>query len=151
MLTILRNFLFRKKVDSFIRESKKVFSEGKIVMSYVKYQDKINFFFAIEEKVIFIQKEVNKSILISEIKFIDILKQDSNFLKAIEISQEYGEIIDSSETIYFIFNFLGNIKEEFGITLLEQKAVMESVLKEKRFFEQNLNVSIPVEKYIWVD
>lgn len=151
MFKIFKKILFSRKVDSFIIEAKKVFSDGKIVMSYVKESRKIIFFFAIEEKIIFITKEINSSIKISKINFSDILNQSVDFIKAIEMSQKYGEVIDSSETIYFVFNFLGNIKEQFGITLLEQKTVMDSILKENKFFAQNPNVSIPMEKYSWVD
>ncbi len=151
MFSIINKFLFNNQISSFIYEAKKVVSDGKTIMSYLIEDNKIIFFFVFREKIIFFKKEKNSPIEIKEIKFEDILLQEYSFIKTINLSKNTGEIVEPSETIYFLFNFINNIKNQFLLSVFEQSQLIESILEQKDFFNNNLTVMSPEQRYNWVD
>ncbi len=151
MFDIINKILFKNQISSFIYEAQKVVNDEKMIMSYLIEGRKIIFFFVFKENIIFIKKETNFPIEIKNIQFQDILKQEYNFIKAISLSKHMGEIIEPSETIYFLFNFINNIKIQFSLSIFEQTKVIESVLSQKDFFSNNSTVMSPEQMYNWVD
>ncbi len=151
MFNTVKKILFKDQISSFIRESKKVVLDKKMVMSYLIEPEEIIFFFILSNTILLMKKHKNKSLEIKTIQFDEIYLQDLTTIKAIKESQYKGETVDSISTIYFLFNFISNIKDQFNINIFEQRQIIEAILDSSEFFESNTTVSLPTERYNWVD
>lgn len=151
MLKQIKKIIYKKKFSSFFYEANKIVNDGKSVMCYLIEDKKISFFYILLNEIIFIIKEKEQPIIIKKFHITQTLNQELNFLNLILHSQKNGEIIEPSEFIYFTFNFLKNIKEQFGINLFEQKFIFETLFSQELFFNSNQSLISPQEKYNWVD
>ena len=107
--------------------------DKKMVMSYTIEGNKISFFFILSDNILFFTKSKELKIQKKKIKLQDIYSQDLQILKIIEQSKGVGEIVDSENAIYFVFNFISNIKEQFSLTIFEQKEIVSSIINNKIF------------------
>lgn len=151
MFKILKRFLFKDSISSFLKEVNDAIIDKKMVMSYTIEGDKISFFFILSDNILFFTKSKELKIQTKKIKLQDIYSQDLQILKIIEQSKGVGEIVDSENAIYFVFNFISNIKEQFSLTIFEQKEIVSSIINNKIFFENNHIIVLPIDRYNWVD